>query len=64
MRVLELFPGTGSAQNVCKAMGMGVIPLDEDMPADIRCDITDWDYKDIQPNRLWLCMGVVALHQV
>ena len=41
MRVLELFSGTGSVGNVCRARGMDVVSLDRDMPADIRCDILD-----------------------
>ena len=44
MRVLELFSGTGSVGNVCKALGMDVVSLARDMPADIRSDIMDWDY--------------------
>ncbi|MFM7989895.1 MAG: hypothetical protein ACKPKO_62335, partial [Candidatus Fonsibacter sp.] len=49
MRVLELFSGTGSVGNVCKALGMDVVSLDRDMPADIRTDIMDWDYKTYSP---------------
>ena len=50
MRVLELFSGTGSVGNVCKALGMDVVSLDRDMPADIRTDIMDWDYKTYSPH--------------
>ena len=50
MRVLELFSGTGSVGNVCKAPGMDVVSLDRDMPADIRSDIVDWDYKAYSPH--------------
>ena len=39
MRVLELFSGTGSVGNVCKALGMYVVSLDRDMEADVRSDI-------------------------
>ena len=49
MRVLELFSGTGSVGNVCKALGMDVVSLDRDMPADIRSDIMDWDYTAYKP---------------
>ena len=49
MRVLELFSGTGSVGNVCKALGMDVVSLDRDMPADIRLDIMDWDYTTYKP---------------
>ena len=45
MRVLELFSGMGSVGNVCKVLGKDVVSLDRDMPADIRSDIMDWDYK-------------------
>ena len=45
MRVLELFSGTGSVGNVCKALGIEVASLDRDMPADFQSDIKDWDYK-------------------
>ena len=50
MRVLELFSGTGSVGNVCKALGMDVVSLDRDMPADIRTDIMDWDYNTYSPH--------------
>ena len=50
MRVLELFSGTGSVGNVCKALGMDVVLFDRDMPADIRSDIMDWDYTTYKPN--------------
>ena len=45
MRVLELFSGTGSVGSVCRARGMDVVSLDRDMPADIRCEILDWDFR-------------------
>ena len=49
MRVLELFSGTGSVGNVCKALGMDVVSLDRDMPADIRTDIMDWGFSAYEP---------------
>ena len=49
MRVLELFSGTGSVGNVCKALGMDAVSLDRDMPADIRSDIMDWGYNTYNP---------------
>ena len=33
MRVFELFSGTGSVGDVCKALGMDVVSLDRGMPA-------------------------------
>ena len=49
MRTLELFSGTGSVGNVCKALGMDVVSLDRDMPADIRTDIMNSDYTTYKP---------------
>ena len=49
MRVLELFSGTGSVGNVCKALRLDVVSLDRDMPAGIRSDIVDWDYTKYKP---------------
>ena len=50
MRVLELLYGTESVGNVCNAIGMDVVSLDRDMPADIRSDIMGWDYTTYKPN--------------
>ena len=50
MRVLELFAGTGSVANVCKALGIYVVSLDRDMQADIQSDIVDWDYTTYNPH--------------
>ena len=49
MRILELFSGTGSVGNVCRRLGCEVTSLDRDMPADIRMDIMDWDYRSYLP---------------
>ena len=64
MRVLELLSGTGSASNVRKALGLDVVSLDRDMPADIRSDIMDWDYKTYKTKGLLRYMGLSALHRV
>ena len=45
MRVMELCSGTESVAHECKSLGLQVVSLDRDMPADIRLDITDKDYK-------------------
>ena len=50
MRILELFSGTGSVGNVCRRLGCVVTSLDRDMPADIRTDILDWDYRSYPPD--------------
>ena len=47
--MLELFSGTGSVGNVRKALGIDVVSLDRDMPADIRSDIMGWHYKTYNP---------------
>ena len=41
MRVMELCSGTESVAHECKSLGLQVVSLDRDMPADIRLDITD-----------------------
>ncbi|MFM7983180.1 MAG: hypothetical protein ACKPKO_28055, partial [Candidatus Fonsibacter sp.] len=47
--MLDLFSGNRSGGNVCKAIGIDVVSLDRDMPADIRSDIMDWDYTTYKP---------------
>ena len=49
MKILELFSGTGSVGKVCKNLGIEVVSLDRDLPADIKSDIMDWDYKTYKP---------------
>ena len=44
MKVLDLFSGTGSVARVFRRLGHDVTTLDRDMEADIKTDITDWDY--------------------
>ncbi|MFM7985797.1 MAG: hypothetical protein ACKPKO_41430, partial [Candidatus Fonsibacter sp.] len=44
------FSGTGSVGNVYKNIGMRVVSLDRGMPADIRSDIMDSDYKTYSPH--------------
>ena len=58
--MLELFAGTGSVGSVFREHGWEVISLDRDLPADIRCDILDWDYRAAYhfhhiPKKLTLC---------
>ena len=45
MKVLELFSGTGSVGKCCKALGWDVVSVDMILPADHKCDIMDFDYK-------------------
>ena len=44
MRTLELFAGTCLCGHVADEDGHEVISLDKEMPADIQCDILDWNY--------------------
>jgi hypothetical protein len=45
MRLLELFSGTHSVGKVAKTKGYEVVSLDMILPADIKADIMNWDYK-------------------
>ena len=62
MRVLELFSGTGSVGNVCRARGMDVVSLDRDMPADIRCGILGWHFRVYEPKSFHFVKGIPSLH--
>ncbi len=46
---MELFSGTGSVGDACRAFGFEVVSLDRDMEADIKTDIMDWDYTTFPP---------------
>ena len=50
MKLLELFAGTQSVGKIARELGMDVVSLDRDMPADINTDIMDWDYTQF-PNK-------------
>jgi len=50
MKLLELFSGTHSIGKIAKQMGMEVVSLDRDLPADIKEDILSWDYTIYKPN--------------
>jgi hypothetical protein len=45
MRLLDLFSGTGSVANAAKERGWETTTLDRDLPADIKMDILNWDFK-------------------
>ena len=47
MKLLELFAGTQSVGKVARELGLEVVSLDRDMPADIQGDIMDWDYTTL-----------------
>ena len=48
MKVLELFAGTQSVGKVARELGFEVVSLDRDMEADIKTDIMDWDYTQLE----------------
>ena len=50
MRILDLFAGTSSFGQVADEGGHEIISLDKEMPADIQCDILDWDYTAYPSN--------------
>ena len=45
MNVLELFSGTGSVGKCCKQLDWETVSVDMILPADHKCDIMDFDYK-------------------
>tara|TARA_R110000796_G_scaffold48493_3_gene116201 strand:- start:198 stop:860 length:663 start_codon:yes stop_codon:yes gene_type:complete len=45
VRVLELFSGTRSVGKCCDALGWDSVSVDMILPADHKCDIMDFDYK-------------------
>ena len=49
MKVLELFAGTQSVGKVARQLGFEAVSLDRDMDADIKTDIMDWDYTQLEP---------------
>ena len=49
MRILDLFSGTGSVCATARALGHEVVSLDNALPADIECDVHEWDYTVYKP---------------
>jgi len=49
MRLLELFSGSGRLSAAFRELGWETVTLDSHCAADIRCDILEWDYSDVQP---------------
>ena len=45
MNVLELFSGTGSVGKCCKQLDWETVSVDMILPANHKCDIMDFDYK-------------------
>jgi hypothetical protein len=49
MRTLELLTGPGSVGDVFKEHDWGGRLVDRDLPANINCDVLDWDYENAYP---------------
>ena len=49
MRMMELFSGTGRLAAAFRERGWETVTLDSNRDADIRCDVLEWDYSDVQP---------------
>ena len=57
MKLLELFAGTQSVGKVARELGLEVVSLDRDMPADIQGDIVDWDYTTLPKKHFDIIWG-------
>ena len=49
MRILDLFSGTHSVANAARPLGHEVVTLDSVLPADIQCDLHQWDHTAYPP---------------
>jgi len=47
--MLELFSGSGRLSAAFRELGWETVTLDSHCDADIKCDILEWDYLDIEP---------------
>jgi site-specific DNA-cytosine methylase len=57
IRVLELFSGTGSVSKVCNKLGWESVSVDMILPADHKCDIMDFDYKQYPKDYFQIVWG-------
>jgi site-specific DNA-cytosine methylase len=55
VRVLEMFSGTRSVGKVCDKLGWESISVDMILPADHKCDIMDFDYKQYPKDHFDIC---------
>jgi len=62
MRILELFAGTSSFGQEADKEGHEILSLDKEMPADIQCDILDWDYTVYPSNYFNFIWASPRLH--
>ena len=49
MRILDLFSGTHSVANAARPLGHEVVTPDSVLPADIQCDLHQWDHTAYPP---------------
>jgi len=47
--MLDLFSGTASVSRTFREAGWETTSLDRDLPADIRADVLEWDFREFQP---------------
>lgn len=57
VKVLELFSGTGSVGKCCKELGWDVVSVDMILPADHKCDIMDFNYKQYKKDDFDIVWG-------
>jgi len=57
VKVLELFSGTGSVGKCCKELGWDTVSVDMILPADHKCDIMDFDYKQYPKDEFDIVWG-------
>tara|TARA_R110002020_G_scaffold147422_2_gene322771 strand:- start:201 stop:965 length:765 start_codon:yes stop_codon:yes gene_type:complete len=57
IKVLELFSGTRSVGKVCDKLGWESVSVDMILPADHKCDIMDFDYKQYPKNEFDIVWG-------
>lgn len=57
VKVLELFSGTRSVGKCCDQLGWDSVSVDMILPADHKCDIMDFDYKQYDKNEFDIIWG-------
>jgi hypothetical protein len=57
MRILDLFSGTHSVANAARPLGHEVVTLDIVLPADIQCDLRQWDHTTYPPGHFDLIVA-------
>ena len=57
VKVLELFSGTRSVGKCCDQLGWESVSVDMILPADHKCDIMDFNYKQYDKNEFDIIWG-------